>query len=255
MINRLLGGATQSCFWSALSAVLCFLALPGCDLWRPPAPTSEEANKGLVVLYPGSFNTTIEMVGFYEGLKQANKGVGIEVVTWAPFLDHMIDPVGAQIRNDGRATEEANRLAEYKRAHPGSMVTLLGYSGGCWFAVLTAERMPADVSVDRVILMNAPIRKTYDLSAALAHTTGGIVNFWSPGDTFTRDVGGSFNLADSTRDPPAAMYSFDSTPAGLTQISYQPEWAAYGVYGTHTDYVLNTNWIRDVLGPWIATAP
>ncbi|HKQ46510.1 MAG TPA: hypothetical protein VJZ71_00390 [Phycisphaerae bacterium] len=243
--------------WSRTLKSLCiiFVFLSGCDVWRPPTPTEAELDKGLVVMYPGSFNTTIEMLGFYEGLRQGGVDEAIELVQWAAFLDHYYDPTGAQVRNDERARQEAARFAAYKQAHPDRPVTLLGYSGGAWFAILVAERMPEGTQVDRLILMSAAMHRSYDVSAALAGTREEIVLFWSPRDQFTQDRGVEENLADSTHGPPAASFGFDMQDERLMQIEYDPAWEQYGHYGEHADYLPLVGWIGQFVAPWVAKAP
>lgn len=228
------------------------LLLTGCEIWFPLPPAADEAERGLVRMYPGSFNTSSEMIGFYYGLQEDGIDQAVEVVKWASFLDHMIDPVGAQVRIAESAAQEALRLAAYKQAHPGRPVTLLGYSGGCWFATRVAEHMPPEVQVDRIILLSAAFDRSYDMTRALAGTRLEIVNFWSPKDQFTINVRDLFNLADSTRAEPAATFGLDHQDPRLIQITYNPAWAELGHYGEHTDYVLLVGWIAKFVAPWVA---
>ncbi len=227
--------------------------LAGCEAWFPLPPATDEYNRGLVLLYPGSFNTTSEMIGFYYGLKEGGVDQAIEVVKWAAFLDHMIDPEGAQVRIAARAHEEAARIKAYAEAHPGRPITLVGYSGGAWFAVATAERLDPSVSVDRILMMSPAIRRDYDLTAALAKTRLGAVCFWSPLDTFTVTIAATFNLADSTKSEPAATFSFDMDDTRLHEIEYDPAWREYGYYGEHEEYLLLVGWIAEFVAPWVAT--
>lgn len=239
----------------AATAVCFMLFAAGCEIWRPPLPLPEEYEKGLVVMYPGSLNTTSEMVGFYEGLRSAGVDQAIEVVQWATFLEHMFDPVGAQERNSPRAQQEADRLAAVRRMNPDLPITLFGYSGGCWFATLVAERLPAGVTINRVILMSPAFDRAYDMTTALDRTSEGFVSFWSSGDDFTLEIRDIFSLADSTRGEPAATFGFPGDDPRLRQIAYDPAWEAYAHYGGHTDYVLLTDWIRDFVAPEVAVRP
>lgn len=227
----------------------------GCEVWRPLPPTDAELQKGLVVFYPGSFNTISEMVGFYWGFREGGIDQAIEVVQWAPFLDHYYDPEGSLRRVSEKAASEAARIVAYQQAHPGRPVTLLGFSGGCFFSVRLAESLPEGASIDRIILMSAAIEKGYDLSAALARTREGIVNFWSPLDQFTRDRSAEQNLADTTQGDPAASFGFDMQDERLMQIEYDPAWAQYGHYGEHSDYLPLVGWIGQFVAPWVAKDP
>jgi len=226
------------------------LIAAGCELWAPPPAGEAELSRGLVVMYPGSFSTTTEMEGFYNGLRAGGVEMALQVRRWEPFLEHIIEPVYAVERTRARARYEAKRLAEYRRQYADCPITLLGYSGGCLMAILVTEEMPEGVLVDRVILMSAAVSRHYDLTRMLDNTRLGAVHYWSPREDFTRRVAADFGLADGSRDDPASADSFDTIDERLTQISWRPEWKSYGYNGEHWEYLFNVEWIRDFVAPW-----
>lgn len=230
----------------------CLVLLGACEVWRPPVPLPIEYDKGLVVMYPGSLNTTSEMIGFYFGLRDGGIDQAIEVVQWGAFLDHIVEPGAAQLRNDIRAREEAERLKGYMDMYPGRPVTLIGYSGGCWFATLTAERMPEGYLLDRVIMISPAFDRNYELTTALDRAANGFFSFWSSGDQFTVSVSDSLNLADSTQGEPAATFGFTMQDTRLVQIGYDPAWVQWGHYGEHADIVLQPAWTANVVAPVVA---
>lgn len=233
---------------------LAFLLPAGCELWYPPIPTSSQLNTGLVVLYPGSFNTFTEMQGFNDGLRLGGVNEAIQVVQWAPFLEHMLDPPGALPRQRERAKAEALRLADYKRQYSDCPITLIGYSGGGLMAILAASYMPEGVMIDRVILMSPAVSKDFDLLPTLDHTRLGVIHYWSHREQFTVNVSHQFGLADGTHGDPASTYGFTMSDPRLQQIQWDPAWSSYGYNGEHWEYLFNHNWIADFVAPWVVSA-
>jgi pimeloyl-ACP methyl ester carboxylesterase len=162
----------------------------GCDTWRPPAATPEALNRGLVIMYPGAFNTTSEMAGVYAGLRDAGVDQAIEVVPWGLPMANFFMPtefLGTQLP---WAQSEASRIAQYSDEHSDSPVTLLGFSGGAMMCILVAETMPENTSVDWVILMGAGVSPDYDLNPMLERSVRGAVAYWSPLDTISSQITG-----------------------------------------------------------------
>jgi len=122
-------------YWLSVAAIL----ISGCGLWSPPAATPEELSKGLVVMYPGALNTTIEMAGVYTGLREAGIDHAIEVVPWQTPMANFLMPTEFLGIQRPWARVEAARIAQYSTEQPGSPVTLLGYSGGAMMCILVAD--------------------------------------------------------------------------------------------------------------------
>lgn len=240
---------------SCLVVLLSILSAgcPAIDVWRPPAPTPEEYARGLIVLYPGSSNLVIEQLGFYTALKESGVDLAIEVRPWGQFLEHVFDPIGTQPRFTEFARQEAARLSEYIRAHPGVPVNLMTYSGGAIVVPQIAAAMPADAPIDRIIMLSPGVASDMDLSAALARTSAGMIVYWSPREEGVYVITEVFGLADGRFDHPAAALGFDETDARLTQVEWSPEMAALGNNGEHLDYFFNIPWIKAYVVPWILT--
>lgn len=226
---------------------------PAIDVWRPPTPTQEEYDRGLIVLYPGSSNLYIEQLGFYLAMREAGIDLAIEVVPWGEIMEHVFDPTGTQPLFAARAQGEAARLAEYIRSHPGAPVNLMSFSGGAVMVYQVAAALPADVSVDRIIILSAGISSGTDLTGALDRTSQGIVNYWSPREQVVHLIAHVFGLADGQFSHPAASLGFELVDARLTQIEWSPEMASLGNNGEHLDYLFNAPWIQAYVVPWIVT--
>lgn len=238
--------------WMKFSLFVLPALVFGCDIWQPWPPTEKELDEGLVVLYPGSFNTSTEMICFYYGLRDGGITSAIEVHHWAGFLEHMIFVEGTAERNRDRARLEAESLAQYKREHPNGTITLVGFSGGAVMSVLVPQEMPADVPIDRVVMLSPAVARETDLRPTLARLTNGAVVYWSPRDDFTAMIAESNGLADGSFGDPAATFGFDTAASNLFQVEWHPKWLIYENYGGHADYVLRIPWIRDVVAPWVA---
>ena len=238
--------------WSAIAAVVVLPTLAGCNPWQAPEPTAGELDAGLVVLYPGAYNSQWEMSGFYEGLRAAGRGQAIHVAQWAGHLEQWLALAGffEMVRDWAKA--EAARIAGYKAEHPGAPVTLISYSGGAMMAILVTEQMPEGTEIDRVILMSPGVSRHYDLGAMLARTVDGAVAYWSPVDDFAIGLVQSLGTVDGEFAEPAASFGFAATHDKLVQVRWEPEMAQYGNFGGHMDYLFLVPWIRDYVAPWVA---
>ncbi|HWL93134.1 MAG TPA: hypothetical protein VNT79_06340 [Phycisphaerae bacterium] len=222
------------------------------DVWRPPAPTDDQYNKGLIVFYPGSANLHMEGIGFFTAFQEAGLELAMEERQWSAYLEHFITPAEIiQPKITANARAEADRLAAYIRTHPGCPVTLISYSGGAVFIIQVAGLMPDDAHVDRVIIMSGGISKTTDLTAALEKTTQGIINYWSPKEIGPTYVSSLLGLADNTHLPPASTFGFDQVHPNLIQVSWSPDMSEFGNNGEHLDYIVNIPWLKQYVVPWV----
>lgn len=221
-----------------------------CQGWTPPAATPEELDKGLVVMYPGVVNTTTELATVYVGLRDAKIDCAIEVVPWAIPMINFFMPTDFLRLQRPWAIVEANRIARYFDAHPGSPVTLLGYSGGAMMCILVAEELPENASVDWIIMMAPGVSTTYDLKPMLERTVRGAIVFWSASDTLTSQITMAWGTLDGLFVPAAAGFGFASKHPKLTQIEWAPG-RLDGNDGGHSGYISSASWIRDIVAPGI----
>ncbi|MFH1747378.1 MAG: hypothetical protein ABIG44_10085 [Planctomycetota bacterium] len=239
----------------AAGLLLSVLSLTtGCMLWVLPPSSPEARAQGLVVFYPGAYNSEWDMQGFYRGFRAAGVSQAIEIIIWADPLECFFVPQGFLERTRVRAIAEAQRITEYQAAHPVAPVTLLGFSSGSAMAVMVAEQLPAGGTVDSLILVGPGLSRYYDLGPALEHTSQHVAVYWSPRDALAEYLTGVFGTVDRVYTEPAATYGFDMEHERLIQFSWEPEMIAYGNYGDHVDYALLDDWIRDYLAPWVAVA-
>ncbi len=230
-----------------------WLPLAACGLWSPPLPTDAQREQGLIVLYPGAFNSTIEMSGFHAAFREEGIDQAIEIVPWGGFMEHVLDPeffdsVQPWVRG------QAARLAAYRADHPGRPITLLGFSAGAMAAIMVTEAMPAGSQVDCVILMSPAVWRGYDLNPMLSNTGRGVVVYYSPEENLAVALTSVMGTADGHFEDPAAAVGFDTLHEKLTQVAWEPWMSEYGNGGEHADYYLNVEWLRAFVVPWIAHA-
>ncbi len=243
----------HACFVMLLSVLL----LPtGCEVWIPPALTAEELDRGLVVMYPGDFNSTSEMIGLYTGLREGGVDQAIEISKWSPPMESCYAREEFWEKFPAWAAEEAERLAAYQQAHPGAPVTLLGFSGGGMAAIVVAEHMPEGTAVDRVLLLSVGVSPDYDLLPMLENVRDRVIVYWSP-----REAGwGSLLLqwlgtVDGSFEAAAAISGFSTVHEKLIQVEWTPEMSELGNHGDHLDYFMNIPWISEYAASWIAPSP
>jgi pimeloyl-ACP methyl ester carboxylesterase len=165
---------------------------------------------GLVLVLPGIDGESCINHSIVRGLADGGVPLGIEVFNWTTgrivlFLYHL----RAWHRNVAQAERLVQRIVEYRQAHPGRPVHLVGHSAGGAIAVLTLQRLPADTTVTSAVLLQAAISPRYDLSAALARTELGIWNFHSALDVFFDGIGTSIaGTVDGRHTPAAGMIGF-----------------------------------------------
>lgn len=223
-------------------------------LWEMPATTPEELERGLVVFYPGSYNSEWEMRSFHKGLRAAGVDHAIELVHWSSPLEAFFVPQGFLDRTGAHARAEAQRIAEYRAAHPAAPVTLLGFSAGSAMAVMVAEELPEGSTVDSLILVGPGLSRYYELGPALENTSQHIAVYWSATDDLAMFFVETFGTVDGEYAESAATFGFATEHERLIQLSWEPEMAVYGGRGDHTDFMFLEDWIRDYLAPWVATA-
>ena len=207
-------------------------------------------------MYPGDFNSSSEMIGFYTGLRDAGVDQAIEISRWAQPVEASWAREQFWEKFPAWAEGEAARLAEYQAAHPGSPLTLLSYSGGAMAAIMAAERMPAGTAVDRVVLLSPGVSPDYDLTRMLANVRDQAIVYWSPKEA---QVGGLLlqwcGTVDGNFTDAAGISGFKGTYDKLLQVEWQPEMSTLGNNGDHLDYFLSVPWIREYVGSWVAPNP
>jgi pimeloyl-ACP methyl ester carboxylesterase len=232
--------------------------LVGCGARSSRFTVSHRMDRGVVILLPGIEGEGPLSYAVRDGINDAGIDQGLPIYRWGrpvplagPLLNQM-DFLGNRMAAD----RLVKMIVEYQDAHPGMPVHLVGHSGGGGVAVFAAEALPDDRRVDGIVLLSPSISAGYDLTAALAHTRKGIVNFWSPNDVGLLVLGTTIlGNVDGGHGPAAGAMGFTSVPNGqpfdkLHQVEWSAEMTAAGNHGTHMDSA-GRAFVQRYVAPWI----
>lgn len=130
----------------------------------------------------------------------------IQTIWWCRG-DHALQ----DYRDRQAQAEAAFRLASWttliRRDCPHADIYLVGSSTGCGIVLQAAEMLPAK-SVERILLIAAPVSSTHDLRPALKASRLGLDNFWSPDDDLLDRVNQNWGMMDGGPGPAAGRIGF-----------------------------------------------
>ncbi len=222
------------------------------------ASTSEPAY-GLLWMFPGLIGEAGELDDAYRGLREAGLLKEVHIFDWdrplPDFSTHLFD-YGANRR---QAAYVADRIVAYRAKYPDKPIDLVGYSAGAALAVWVAEELPDGFKLNNVVLCQAALSPTYDLTRALEHIDGKLIAMYSERDVF---LGGWFCTVWGTMDrilvPAAAQIGFLLEVAvpdaelreRVEQVGWNEEWEAAGHSGLHMP-ILQYRWNRYIVAPYL----
>lgn len=195
-------------------ALFVLLLAGGCgSAWGDKFMTEDRKDNGLVIILPGIEGKSELNQDIRRGLLMAGIGDAMPIYRWgrpiplAGILLNQVDFIGNHIEG----AKISNMIVEYQDSHPDRPVYLVGHSGGGGIAVFAAESLPEGHKVNGVILLSASISNSYDLTKALEHTSGGIVNFYNPSDLGLLGIGTTvMGNVDGARGPAAGLNGFEA---------------------------------------------
>ncbi len=229
----------------------------GCSL--PPRPTDAQLARGYVLVLPGVEGSELSVADIIAGLHDGGVDQGIAVGLWGtqPFgtLPNLLN----YELNRRRSAQLADRLVQYHRSHPDGAITIIGCSGGCGIAAFIAEALPANVRLERIILLSPALSPEYDLKPALARTRHGIISFYNRHDKFILGWGTkTFGTMDRKFTVAAGKVGFKDGQGRLLdgsvqQVPWTRAWRTFGHDGGHAGWA-SADWARHVLAPYLAEA-
>jgi len=203
--------------------------------------------------------------GVRDGLLAAGYDGAGEMYTWETGRGVVADQESSNEYKRGKAADVAGKIAAYRREHPTAPVTLMGLSAGTAVAAFALEALPPDVSVTNVVMLSGSLSSTHDLTRALSHVRGKCYVFTSQRDavlqmlmpmsgTADRDSGTTATIGvEGPRLPPRASPQTRALYASkVVVIPWNPEFAAYGNLGGHTDTVKGP-FVQHVVAPLVLT--
>jgi pimeloyl-ACP methyl ester carboxylesterase len=161
--------------------------LAGC--FKTPAPTLREEQRGLVWICPGIGGGAWYLEGVYHAFRDAGVDAAIRIQEWDTPCYNALGHLTQYGANRAQAATAAEQIAAYRQQHPHAPIDLVGYSAGGGMAVLIVEALPCDIGLRNVVLVQAAISPTHDLSDALERIDGHLVNLYSRLDWFVLGLG------------------------------------------------------------------
>ncbi|MCH8805512.1 MAG: hypothetical protein IH986_05435 [Planctomycetes bacterium] len=227
--------------------------------WRPPEPTPEQLSRGHVWMLSGIEGASWPLQWAYRGLRDGGVDAAIRTFAWQmPFVS--LANVVMHARNRRQAAELARGITAYRAQYPSAPVDLIGYSGGGGIAIMAAEALSGDVAVRNIILAQPAISRDYDLTEALHHVEGHVVNFHSRLDWFILGLGTLvLGTMDRRHSIAAGKGGFDleqAVPeANLRAKVEQRPWdrtalRGAGHFGNHLS-ILRRKWNQQYVAPYL----
>lgn len=197
--------------------------------------------------------------GLLRGLREGGYAATLKPWDW-PGVDAGLAALVATERHRAQSARIAQLLAAHARANPGGQITVSAHSGGAGIIAWALEQLPADVQIDRLVLIAPALSPQYDLSRALAHVREKAYVFYSPYDAAVLGIGTKmFGTVDGLKVEASGKVGFER-PADaadarqyekLVQVPYRAEWIKLGNIGDHIGG-LSRPFSRAVLAPLLA---
>ncbi len=240
-------------FGAATSAAVTPAGRFDCGVAPVVAPSPVE---GRLLILPGVGNTRFHLAGFVAAAQAQLPRFAVEVRTWGkPFMT--IHNLRAHERNVATAASIAAEIADWRRAYPDTPFYLVGYSGGGGMAALVTAALPADISVDRLVLVAPAISPDYPLATAvLPHVREFVANYASQRDLQVGWGTRTFGTIDRKNTASAGAVGFAAADERLLQYHWSAADVTFGHAGNHLAY-LNARWqaakLLPALDPSIGT--
>jgi hypothetical protein len=142
-------------------------------------------------------------------------------------------------RHDAQSELVAKMLTEHFRAYPTGHITLTCHSAGCGIAVWALEKLPPDVVIDELVMMQSALSPGYDLSKALRHVRRAY-SLYSENDFVLSTGTKTAGTVDGIRSEGAGKVGYQM-PSGadarqydkLQQFGWEESWMRYNDIGDH----------------------
>jgi hypothetical protein len=193
------------------------------------------------------------------------KGI-MEPYRWQTGAGFAVDHMSSPEYKRGAAKGLAEKITDHRRKYPDDPIYLGGLSAGCAVVLYALEELPADVSVDQVILLSSSVSADFDLTPSLRHVRGRIYAFTSDRDAVLRDLAANFGTADGKKvgtdiagirgfhEPGRAAVRSETAYGGKVQnIAWRQEFAKYGHNGGHTEVVASA-FVERFIAPLVVPA-
>lgn len=197
--------------------------------------TPRRRRRGLVVILGGIEGPSLAQHAVAAGLLRGRWRGAVVVHRWnggVPLVRAFVNLMSR--RKHERAADELLAILDvYRREQPGRPLHLLAVSGGCWVAIRMLEKW-TDHAVETAVLLAPAVSADVDLTAAAGRCRRGVCVVRSPLDFVMLGLGTLlFGTSDRRHAPAAGLRGFRRRPAGVTELSWRPEWMRLGHFGGH----------------------
>lgn len=173
---------------------------------------------GVVVLVPGVAGDGSWYRNVAPALRDAGDRRTVEPFTWGVPGPGFVLNFNNEAIHARAERGLAERLVELRRQWPQSPIDVVAHSAGGGVTLGALAQLPADVRIDRVVLLNPSVSPSYRLDASLGHIAGPLHVFSSAKDTaFLKWRTSNFGTYDNVKTPAAGNAGFDvkALPAPL----------------------------------------
>ncbi len=239
----------------AVFAAVVAITAVGC---RAPDLRLQHPNAGVVWLFPGVEGGARLLYRACNAYRDHGVDAELRIFDWQRVggtLANLTDYDG----NRARAVKTAREIAEYQRLHPERTIDLVGYSGGGGMAIFVAEELPTDVRVRNIVLAHPALSPDYNLTRALRHVDGTLVNFHSPADWLILGAGTTvWGTMDRKHVASAGKVGFDTKLAvpdrTLRERLCQRRWNKAMLEAAHLGNhisIMNYEWNKRFVAPYL----
>lgn len=194
-----------------------------------------------------------------QGIVQGGLDADVEIHDWCGSEAGLVALAKVQ-RHREQSELVAKKIAELVRAQPGRRFILTCHSGGAGIAVWALEKLPADVTIDTLLMIQPALSPGYDLSKALSRVSGKAYSFNSIHDTIVLGAGTRvFGTIDRVKSDAAGRVGFqvpETADVGqyrkFANIAYDTAWLRVGNAGDHIGAMLRP-FARTVISPLLQT--
>jgi hypothetical protein len=236
--------------WGAFLAASASIVVTGCA--TPASHPSGRTSQGIVYYLDGAGGGGVVnwASDVRRGLREAGYAGAFETFDWETGLGVIADQEASNAYKRHQARKLAEQMVAHHEAYPQAPVTVIGLSAGTAIAVFALEALPADFTVDNVILLSSSLSANYDLTKALRHVGGKLYVTTSQHDpvlgalvalTGPANRGSHTDATLGVEGPElpadASAQTRRSYAAKIRIIPWRPALDRFGDYGGHTGTV------------------
>jgi pimeloyl-ACP methyl ester carboxylesterase len=253
-----------SLIFSAISVSLWPILVLGCGGERATAVPSTKPQPQLppraqLIHVPGIGGHMRIDDSLIAGLRDGGIDAEIQIYDWTG-PDRGLVSLGSTTRHASESAKVAEMITSIARADPRRKIILTGHSGGAAIVVWALEKLPNDVHIDTLLMMQPALSPSYDLNKALSRVRGHAYSLYSVHDPVLGPGTRLLGTMDRVRTEAAGAVGFTDPPNAadhaqyqkLTQFEYQDSWMRYGDIGDHIG-PMRRSFAKNMLAPLLLT--